>query len=593
MKKLTILSVLCAAVYVLFGCKTVASSAPKPVVPDKIIDNTFAADIKNSSAFTVHIDNTTVAQGQMVKHSFPLHEADLYDGWSVTYIIPLTQSVFYEHKEKIQITDGQKTVTVKSPEKMPDESYIILKNNAKHSIQLTNGSGTIFPCCLTGKINNINTESVYSIAPNQCAVLDFSKMTNRAVSFDKTNYSLTEHIDYRQGFVYTYSFDGKRIVKEDERPLLKMHEPLWKTADNRTVLISKIISDSNAEHFYAIGKEKKRDADKNEYYAAYLHCITASGVEKWTKHFEEKNTDSSLYDAVVLDDGLAAVGQHTGDEHSGIVLLYSQDGTLLQSKKIDKSSVIQRIIKMSGGNYFLTGFDSNGTPFFATAAFENNSIQYKPVQITLPLNINEEITGIIPAYNPDSKTLFLFCNMMNAETGEDSPSVLYTVMESGGTEKGSLQNKIKSIAAVALDKNGIFYIGGETSVRENSAALVLRFDYTNKKQAAAYTGGAPYSYISSLTVNEKTNELIIGGTERAADSFGNSGMPFLKSFDTVSSKELWTRLYTGQNYELLLSFTACTDYGFIAVFGNVNEDGEYDSPFCIQRTNAVGKESEE
>ena len=90
-------------------------------------------------------------------------------------------------------------------------------------------------------------------------------------------------------------------------------------------------------------------------------------------------------------------------------------------------------------------------------------------------------------------------------------------------------------------------------------------------------------------LNEKSGELIIAGTEKATDNFGNGGTPFFKSIALSSGKELWTAGYSDKTYELLSSFIPCTGYGFIAHFTSVNEGGEYSPPVCTARLSATGK----
>ena len=92
-----------------------------------------------------------------------------------------------------------------------------------------------------------------------------------------------------------------------------------------------------------------------------------------------------------------------------------------------------------------------------------------------------------------------------------------------------------------------------------------------------------------MQLNEKSGELIIAGTEKAADSTGNNGTPFFKSLALSSGKELWTAGYSDKTYELLSSFIPCTDYGFIATFTAIDENGEYAPPLCTARLSATGK----
>ena len=595
MKKLTILPLLGMAAYVLFGCKTLASSIP---APDKMIDNTFIADIKNNSVFTVYIDNETVEQGQSVKHSFPLHDSALYDGWGVYYTVLLTKNVFYEHKEKIQITDRQQTVVIANPvqNERISETYIIVKNASKQSIQLTNGLGTIFPCCLEGRINTREAKHEHNIAPGRIAVHEILKPQEAlssvkvCVSVGRKNYPLTDNTHLQPGYVYTYAFDGKQIVKEDARPLLKTGEPLWKQSSADGVSVSKLISAPAGDIFYAVGKVRKKDANGNPYDAGFIQCTEHNGRERWARSFDETGCDSAVYDGIALDNGdLLAVGHTSGDVQHGLVLLYSSDGVLLNTQKIIGSSGFESVTPLSGGAFLVTGFDSEDKLIFGKVHIEKSVIRYAPFSAPLPLAETEFVTGARSLYDNRTKTLFVCCNLLDTVTELPLSSALFALAEDGTATRIPLQHVIKSVAAVRKDANGVLYIGGETGTAEHSTATIVTVDAAQNKQAVFYTGGAPYAYIADMMLNEKSGELIIAGTEKAADSTGNNGTPFFKSLALSSGKDLWTAGYSDKTYELLSSFIPCTDYGFIAQFTAVNENGEYSPPLCTARLSATGK----
>ena len=595
MKKLTILPLLGMAAYVLFGCKTLASSIP---APDKMIDNTFIADIKNNSVFTVYIDNETVEQGQSVKHSFPLHDSALYDGWGVYYTVLLTKNVFYEHKEKIQITDRQQTVVIANPvqNERISETYIIVKNASKQSIQLTNGLGTIFPCCLEGRINTREAKHEHNIAPGRIAVHEILKPQEAlssvkvCVSVGRKNYPLTDNTHLQPGYVYTYAFDGKQVVKEDARPLLKTGEPLWNRNGADGVSVSKLISAPAGDIFYAVGKVRKKDANGNPYDAGFIQCTEHNGRERWARSFDETGCDSAVYDGIALDNGdLLAVGHTSGDVQHGLVLLYSSDGVLLNTQKIIGSSGFESVTPLSGGAFLVTGFDSEDKLIFGKVHIEKSVIRYAPFSAPLPLAETEFVTGARSLYDNRTKTLFVCCNLLDTVTELPLSSALFALAEDGTATRIPLQHVIKSVAAVRKDANGVLYIGGETGTAEHSTATIVTVDAAQNKQAVFYTGGAPYAYIADMMLNEKSGELIIAGTEKAADSTGNNGTPFFKSLALSSGKDLWTAGYSDKTYELLSSFIPCTDYGFIAQFTAVNENGEYSPPLCTARLSATGK----
>ena len=602
MKRLKI-GTLVIASFLFFTCKTVpkksvmqAEYTGMPAVSSSgVADNTFTATVVNNSRFIISIDGKTIAPAKTAENAFPLHNSELYNGWLVTYTIPLTDSVYYEHKDKIQITDRQQTVSISDPEyKTIPKTYIIVKNASKQSMQLTNGLGTIFACCLEGRINSRVAKPEHNIAPGKTVVYEIVKTQEAlpavkvCVSVGRKNYPLTDNTSLRSGYVY--AFDGKQVIKEDERPLLKINEPLWKQGGAGGVSVSKIMSAPAGDFFYAVGKVRKKDANGNPYDAGLIQCSESSGKERWTHFFEETSCDTAVYDGIALGNGnLLTVGHTSGDEQNGLLLLYSIDGVLLNTQKITDSSAFESVISLSGETFLVTGFDGENTPIFGKLRIEKNMISYGPFPVQLPFDETEFVTSARSLYDSHTKTLFVCCNLLDTETELPLPSALFAITENGAATRVPLQHAIKSVAAVRQDANGMLYIGGETGTAEHSTAMIIAVDTAQNKQHAFYTGGAPYAYIADMQLNEKSGELIIAGTEKAADNFGNGGTPFFKSIVISSGKELWTAAYPDKTYELLSSFIPCTDYGFIATFTAIDENGEYAPPLCTARLSATGK----
>lgn len=583
MKNIKYLLAVSMSFFLFFACKTMT----KHSVSQK--DNTFNVIIKNDSYFVIEIDNQNILPKERKKHYLPLHDSALYDGWTVVYTIPLNKNLFYRHKEKIKIIDNQKTVSITNPQKTTDDSYIIINNNSNQPIQFTNGHETIFPCYAEGQVNHSKPKALYTITANQAAVYGISKKEQIFISSDKNHYNIMDNTYFRNGYVYTYSFDGTSVVKEDERPLINVNEHLWSKPYTSTE-IAGIFSGTDKELYYAIGKENKKNEHGELYEAAYISCMDSSGAEKWQKVFTENNCDTSFYSGIVLEDGsFLAAGSHTKEAHAGLIVQYSKNGTVLQSQKISGFSLFDSIIKIDGETALLAGFDADGNFLTAKLTIKNNSLNCIPQNSSIPLNGNEAVSKAVPFYDEPSKTLLLFCNLFDLETEQALPSIVCAVSENGTLERLSLQNTVKAISSVVRDSNGLFYIGGETVKKEQSAASVVCFDYANKKTSIFYMDGFPYSYISAMHVNQKSHELIISGTLKASDAFGNSGVPFIKSFDIGTGKELWKTVYKNKQYELLSSFVPCARYGFIATFTNVSEDGEYAAPVGVLRLNAVGK----
>ena len=466
--------------------------------------------------------------------------------------------------------------------------YVVLKNKADKEISVCNSSA---------KSLYITLDKTKSVAPENIAVYS-SKERAFYTQQDKISMRILyndKEFDFpitflQSGFVYTYIFDGKRIVKEDERPLLKIGEPLWKQSGADGVSVSNIMSAPARDSFYAVGKVRKKDANGSLYDAGFIQCTERNGTERWTHFFEETGCDSAVYDGIVLENSdLLAAGHTSGDVQNGLLLLYSSGGVLLNTQKITGSSGFESVTPLSGGTFLVTGFDSKDKLMFGKVHIAKSVIRYESFTAPLPLAGTEFVTSAHPLYDSRTKTLFICCNMLDTETELPLPSALFALAENGTAKRIPLLHAIKSVAAVSQDANGVLYIAGETGTAEHSTAMIVTVDAAQNKQAAFYTGGTPYAYIADMLLNEKSGELIIAGTEKAADSAGNGGTPFFKSLALASGKELWTAGYSDKTYELLSSFIPCTDYGFIAQFTSVNEDGEYSSPICTVRLSATGK----
>lgn len=466
--------------------------------------------------------------------------------------------------------------------------YVVLKNNADKEISVFNSSAKSYYLTINKTKTIIPKHTgIYSSKDREM----FSAQQTISMQLVCSNKVFDFPISQLQhGYVYTYAFDGTQVVKEDERPLLKIGEPLWKQSGADGVSVSKLISAPAGDIFYAVGKVRKKDANGNPYDAGFIQCTERNGTERWTHFFEETGCDSAVYDGIVLENGdLLAAGHTSGDVQSGLLLLYSSGGVLLNTQKITGSSGFESVTSLSGGTFLVTGFDSNDKLIFGKVHIEKSVICYAPFSVLMPLAGTEFVTSVHPLYDSRTKTLFVCCNLLDTETELPLPSALFALAEDGTANRIPLKYVIKSVATVRQDANGMLYIGEETGAAEHSTAMIVTVDAAQNKQAAFYTGGTPYAYIADMLLNEKSGELIIAGTEKAADNFGNGGTPFFKSIALSSGKELWTAGYSDKTYELLSSFIPCTDYGFIATFTAIDENGEYAPPLCTARLSATGK----
>lgn len=455
--------------------------------------------------------------------------------------------------------------------------YVVLKNMTNKEVEVCNSSS---------KSVYLSLNHTKSAAPKNLIVYS-SKDRAFYTSHDKVSmlilYNGTE-IPFsipslQPSYIYTYEFNGKEVIKTDERPLLKVGEPLWKIEDD-SLIIEKVIAKENS--YYAVGRSKVLDENGNPYYCPYICCMNReTGNVQW--EIKEKIVEGTINDALILENGdILTIGQSIVERSNvGAIWLYSAKGVLLNNKKCPECLSFNAISLNNNENATLVGFDEEEISFLN---FSLNKLQYKPLVIQLPQK--DFMSSVIPFYNQHSKTLFLFCNLVD-EGGRSLSSKLYELKEDGKVKEISLQEKISSISSVVQTSTGTLYVGGETSRSEKSEAIILKIDGENLE--VLYQDTRAFSYISSLHLNEETQELIMSGVCKAKESSGMGGSPFISSLDIKTGKEVWRQDYRGMKYQLLRSFVPCLDYGFIASFSSILPSGEDYGSSGVLRLTSVGK----
>ncbi len=241
--------------------------------------------------------------------------------------------------------------------------YIVLKNQANKEISVCNSSDN-HPY--------ISLNRTKSAAPKN--MIEYSSKdiyhSHGQISMlilyngNKVDFPISS---LRAGYVYTYVFDGKQVVKENERPLLAVNEPLWKAEDS-SFIIEKIAAGMGTDGrniFYAAGRQKVTDANGNAYFCPALRGIDNAGAVRWTTRSTGISPEGSAYDVAVLDDGfILAVGQRIKDgRYAGFAELYTPDGTLADGKTYSECAGFGAMTRLSAASCAAVGFES-GVRFY-------------------------------------------------------------------------------------------------------------------------------------------------------------------------------------------------------------------------------------
>ena len=588
MKRITFAcSIYIFSLVLLTACATAKNSAYQK---NTYIDNCFETLIKNNSSFDIEIDGTKVSAKSSLAHKFPLHNSALYDGWEVLYKIPFTNNIFFYLRNKIAITDNQSELLIGKPiENQSFDNYLILKNNSKISVQISNGI-SLLPCFLNGQVNSKNSNPEYYISSGNIAALkvpsDNTKLFVQEGNKMSSSWKIPLSKKNRAGFVYTYTFDGEKVVFEDARSIVKVNEPLWNKDYSDTALL-KAFGSKNENTIFCIGNKIEEDKNKNKFWSAYFGCFENTGTKKWDSGFSEKNADNKIYDGVLLENKIVCVGQSMNEKsESALLIAVDSKNGHIESFKIPELSGLFSITSF-GANILATGFDSAGSLSVLKISFENDRPIFSLVPLELPFAESNLVYHALCLYDSESDRISLFCNRQN-ENGEVLSSILYQFSYDGKlVAKEDFEKSIKSVSCMVQNKNGEIFVGAETFGSEKASAVVIKV-LPNGNWTYFYRNENPSSFITSVCLSENEDFIVLSGVQNASDSYGHNGKSFFAGMDSNSAEKLWFTEYEKKQDMLLTNFSLVPEYGFAGIFCYTDESGVIKSPSALKRMTLNG-----
>lgn len=588
MKRITFAcSIYIFSLVLLTACATAKNSAYQK---NTYIDNCFETLIKNNSSFDIEIDGTKVSAKSSLAHKFPLHNSALYDGWEVLYKIPFTNNIFFYLRNKIAITDNQSELLIGKPiENQSFDNYLILKNNSKISVQISNGI-SLLPCFLNGQVNSKNSNPEYYISSGNIAALkvpsDNTKLFVQEGNKMSSSWKIPLSKKNRAGFVYTYTFDGEKVVFEDARSIVKVNEPLWNKDYSDTALL-KAFGSKNENTIFCIGNKIEEDKNKNKFWSAYFGCFENTGTKKWDSGFSEKNADNKIYDGVLLENKIVCVGQSMNEKsESALLIAVDSKNGHIESFKIPELSGLFSITSF-GANILATGFDSAGSLSVLKISFENDRPIFSLVPLELPFAESNLVYHALCLYDSESDRISLFCNRQN-ENGEVLSSILYQFSYDGKlVAKEDFAESIKSVSCMVQNKNGEIFAGAETFGTEKASAVVIKL-LPNGNWTYFYRNEKPSSFITSVCFSENEDFIAFSGVQNASDSYGHNGNSFFAGMDSNSDEQLWFTEYEKKQDMLLTNFSLVPEYGFAGIFCYTDENGVVKPPSALKRMKLNG-----
>lgn len=462
--------------------------------------------------------------------------------------------------------------------------YVVLKNNSNKEISLMNSSSR------TSYITEKDTKSIVFGESGVYSSLNRELYLNKNVSMlVEQNGEYFDFPFYKpdSGFVYTYTFDGEKVVFEDARSIVKVNEPLWNKDYSDTALL-KAFGSKNENTIFCIGNKIEEDKNKNKFWSAYFGCFENTGTKKWDSGFSEKNADNKIYDGVLLENKIVCVGQSMNEKsESALLIAVDSKNGHIESFKIPELSGFFSVSLCEENSILAAGFDCAYSVTVLKISFENDRPIFSLVPLELPFAESNLVYHALCLYDSESDRISLFCNRQN-ETDEVLSSILYQFSYDGKlVAKEDFEKSIKSVSCMVQNKNGEIFVGAETFGTENTSAVVIKV-LPNGNWTYFYRNENPSSFITSVCLSENEDFIVLSGVQNASDSYGNNGNSFFAGMDSNSAEKLWFTEYEKKQDMLLTNFSLVPEYGFAGIFCYTDESGVIKSPSALKRMTLNG-----
>ena len=560
-----------------------------------VIDNTFCVDIANISRFEIEIDSQKIMPRKIIRHNLPLHESALYDGWNITYKIPISEKAFYLHSEKMTVADRQDVLEIKNPKVISEiESYILVRNNSTSSIQITSTGNNYLPVFLEGQINGIFPSSDYYIPGRKAGIVKIKKAASLLIKNGDETHPLFKNKSFRLGFVYTYDYDGNSATLTDFRPIEKMAEPTWDCTIPESVSVCRVTRHSDSGALYVAGTETARDERGFPLLrgaAGKIMLPSDSGAGGTFVAYTpfEADGDVQFFDAAVSDGGeLVAAGQLSAEEPCGIIVRYTADGAVSDFVAAKETVALGALCQKNGSSFFAGGIDSGGNIVVMSVSCGTSTECRKIALLAMP--DGEAVDGIQLCYCAAGDCVLLAVNF-NGQGGF-SPSRLYRIAASGEATEIDIQGKIGAVSAVIPNQDGGIFLAGEAAAGAQAAACILAMRSDGSSCEPQFISPESPSWISNAWLDVDSGELVVCGMTTQ----GKKRVPFLRAFDTRHFQTAWEQPYSAPAFRGMNDapfVLPCADYGFLVGMSALDADNRRQSPFKIVRVTSSGRITEQ
>jgi hypothetical protein len=499
-----------------------------------------------------------------------------------------SERVFY----RVDGSQKEQKIEINNPNSIIDDStFIVFTNDSNRGgLTLESPSG-VFHCLFPNsdkRIINGQETVIYSINPR-----------NSNLFISPVNKQL-EKIQYHNSYVYYFTFDGSSITLTDSRPLHRVGENSWvepkEEIKNRyqeivnATSVMPLITDNNEIHLFA--------SNENE-----LNRIVFDSVGNKKNTIPSRDSYKITY-ASVINDGFFIAGykEIRHNNYKPYAQIIGMDGVLKRQPQESADFESVRYLtaaRKDNTTWLLAGDCTNPllTNNDGTKTSHFGSIAYARI-------IRDEGNKLNAIKDWDGKDFLKYNNIKAAEYNKEMACWLITgekISPSNGyylariNDDGTIQN-ISDFTGIEFnkifaDKNGCYYLAGQEQKGDGTYAVLIKYDTSSNEIWRSSKQPQSHSYYYTGILDNENNRIILAGTLKANDKYGNGGKPFIESVDITNGSLDWHEEFIEPDFSetsLVTALEYAPYYGFVLTLSSMN-DGYISKPYKIARINSRGK----
>jgi hypothetical protein len=426
---------------------------------------------------------------------------------------------------------------------------------------------------------NQNETMVYTINPRDTFSLRLNPLSIRF-----------GEMTYRNGYIYSFNFDGADITLTDIRPLHRAGEPGWVKTMDTTAPLS-VVSADREIHIFASSQN-----------GLIRHVFDSAG----NSMAQIRSGDSFSPVLAAETDGNFFI--------AGYQIDFSRNIDIPVARIHGADGVVRRQLSPSANPeynsaYFTTAGRKDGIWLVAGAAGQSPDHGYTAYARLVrdtgsAFAADWEIGGrtfdselrcgeITSAFYDPVRNNWFAAGKLNERNmdGSAAGSFIAVINDNGTVQKIDTSFKGMEILKLLPDSGGNYFVIGKEQKGIESIAMAVKYNSEGRQLWRLSSPPQSNSYYQDAILDIKNGQIVLGGTTRAKDGNGNGGIPFIEGISIDNGTLLWREELTDSSFagtSLVMSLALAPDYGFVLSLCGVAE-GQITEPFMAARVNARGK----